>query len=194
MKVAELFEEVKGSWKISNLKGKEKTFRDEQSPEARAWMKNRDTEPVMWNKKQQAWQIDPKFRDSQDKKDEREWQRLHKEPKAPKINYQKVYDIVIDAIGSSFPDGDPIDHIIPKLKRMGLDPYDSGKIIDQALKKFGHGAEKKGLYKYMETTWSDFQADQGYDAEHGHIDKNSPFYDVDKSGKIVPSDNPWKGN
>lgn len=33
---------TKGSWKITNLKGIERTFKDAESPEALEWMSNRD--------------------------------------------------------------------------------------------------------------------------------------------------------
>jgi hypothetical protein len=33
---------TKGSWKIANLKGVERVFKDAEDPEAIAWMSNRD--------------------------------------------------------------------------------------------------------------------------------------------------------
>lgn len=33
---------TKGSWKITNLKGIERTFKDAEHPDAIAWMSNRD--------------------------------------------------------------------------------------------------------------------------------------------------------
>ena len=35
---------VKGAWKIQNLKGVIKSFKSNESPEAIAWMSNRDLE------------------------------------------------------------------------------------------------------------------------------------------------------
>lgn len=51
MKVSHLLEAVKGAWKISNLLGISKSFKSEESPEARAWMRNRGDASQVWNAK-----------------------------------------------------------------------------------------------------------------------------------------------
>lgn len=206
MKLSELSivkEETKGKWKIGNLKGVYKNFKSEDSADAKAWMRDRTSEAdaanMIWDSRTGHWKEDPKASERQNKKDEKERAREEKEQedwdnrfKPTDKDLKMLYDRGIEAIGSSFPDGDPIDHMLRY-----LDPkHWTTDEIDQAFKKFGHGYEKKGFYATVEGTWDDFSSDTIADAkmelsQGKKPDSNSPFFDI-KDGKVVPKKNPWK--
>ena len=111
--------------------------------------------------------------------------------KKPKVDLQAAYNIIMDAIGNTFPDGDPIDTIAPKFKRQfGIEGYEVGEAITAAMKKHGHGVEKKGMYEYMADMWDEMANDALHDAENGHAARE-PFIDME-DGKPVKHSNPWK--
>lgn len=201
MKVAELFEaKTKGSWKVANLSGVEKTFKSNDigeldSPEARAWMKNHGDAKQIWNGR--AWVVDPKVTDREIKKQDREWAKQDREEakaaKKPAVDLQKVYNIVMDAIGNTFPDGDPFDHYAPKIRKLGVGEYDVGDVVEKAMKKFGHGIEKKGTHAYMAQMWDEMSRDAMHDAKSmkNGEEFDSPFIEYE-NGKPVVRSNPWK--
>lgn len=192
---------AKGSWKIQNLNGVMKTFKDSEQADARAWMKNRGDASQIWDKTTGRWIENPKKVDRELKKADREvakWDRLDRaEEKArtnPKVDLQAIYNKVMDAVGNTFPDGDPIDHLIQPLKRMGVPEYSIGEYIDKALKKHGHGTEKKGMYAYMAIMWDEMTKDAMYDAKNAAKKGekySSPFVDYD-GATPEPKSNPWK--
>lgn len=61
---------------------------------------------------------------------------MSKEQRKEKLQY--VLQIMYNEIGSSFPDGDPWDHIIPELKRIGIDEDNAIKWMDRAAKLDGY--------------------------------------------------------
>ncbi len=95
-----------------------------------------------------------------------------------------IWRKVVDVIGNSFPDGDPIDYLIPYMEKNGI----TMKEINAAVRKY----ERVDFYQYLSRLWDESAADQIHDAKNGHIDDNSPFYNVDKNQNIVPAQNPWK--
>ena len=140
-----------------------------------------------------------------------------KAPKKEKPNFGKIWLDVQDAIGDSFPDGDPIDHIRgPKDQWGHLDM----QLIDKVVKMYaGSKKAKYGLYDYLADMWDDHQADRLHDAaemlkkkdfrlfddNYGenffHI-KNAPslhpFQPISKDWddwdkvEVVPLSNPWR--
>lgn len=190
MRVTELLREgtlVEGTWKIQNLDGNYKSFKDDQSPEAKAWMSNRGLNTQKWDGTKWYAVAPPAPKRNW-------WDDEPKKPAKPKLNLQAVYNKVIDAIGNSFPDGDPIDTIAPWLERQGVDRYKVGETIEKAMKKHGHGEEKKGMYAYLASMWEEHALDVVFDA------KNSPeseepgdtnFYYRDERGRVIMHDNPW---
>ncbi len=199
MKISELItspvsEEVKGKWKIGNLNGVYKNFKSEDSPEARAWMKNRAGrfDPVAWNKTTNTWDPDTREADREAAKKQKDESNLQKaEAKRLDKLYKELYDRGIEAIGSSFPDGDPIDHISAFMRKNKL----YGDDLDAAFAKYGDGYEKKGFYATVAGWWDDMQPDQMHDAnidlKAGRQPEHSDFYDI-KDGKVVAKQNPWK--
>lgn len=177
---------------IHNLVGAPKKFRQtdgfwDKPTEAKAWMKSRDFH---------TRKVDPDERAR--KKRDAEFDKLDRAAMKPwareKLNLQTVYDKVIDSIGSSFPDGDPIDNIAPWLKRKGIDGYEIGETVEAALKKHGRGVEKKGMYAYMASMWDEMGKDALYDAEtmmKKGEEYDSPLISYNK-GKPEIKDNPWK--
>lgn len=68
----------------------------------------------------------------------------------------KISNIIDDSIGYSFPDGDPIDYIMPRVERLGIETYDIYDWLDQAAKKH-LGA--KSFDAYMGAVFDDLLAD-----------------------------------
>jgi hypothetical protein len=93
-----------------------------------------------------------------------------KPPKAIKLNLDEVWRKAEDAAGSSFPDGDPIDHLIPWFKSKGV-KYDIMSYLDAAVKKHTHC---KTWYEYLADMWDTYQ-NEG-------VDQDSKKYKA----------NPWK--
>jgi hypothetical protein len=138
-------------------------------------------------------------------------------PKKEPVNLGKIWMHVETAIGDSFPDGDPIDHIKGPKDQWGHLDMD---LINKAVKQYaGRGKKAKyGLYDYLADMWDDHQADRLYDAREALKRKDpqlfgnygEPFFHVDgepelRMGerlpkdwdgwdkvKIVPASNPWK--
>lgn len=197
MKVIDLLEAsgtTKGSWKIQNLSGVVKTFKDDETSDARAWMRNRGDVKQIWDKSSGHWIVDPKKQDREDRKADREQKRYDREDRAaergPKVDMKAIYDKVMNVIGNVFPDGDPIDQLFRPLQRMGVPEYSVGEYIDKAMKKHGHSVEKKGMYGYMAVMWDDLALDAMHDAKQGH-EAREPFVRME-NGKPVLQDNPWK--
>ena len=90
---------------------------------------------------------------------------------------QQAVDAVENAISMGFPDGDPIDHLIPWMKRHGVDM----DFINAAMKKH-HG---KDYYTYLADMWDDHAADHIHDARQGH-------HGEDYSDEWFAQPNPWK--
>ena len=187
--------ETKGNWKIQNLSGEMKNFKDADSPEARAWMKTRGVNKMVWNKLHGRWEEDPRIADRELKKQDREWARERREAeraakpkKATGEQLEQIYRKVSDAIGSAFPDGDPIDHFGNWLERNNFTMDD----VDRAFKKH----DKVTYYKYLENYWDEYSRDAIADAKQavkaGHTPGHSPFYSVDDDGKVEAEPNPWK--
>lgn len=105
-------------------------------------------------------------------------------PKPKKLTAEQIFWRAEWAIGQSFPDGDPADYLIPWLVKHNLYMDD----VHRAFRKLG---KAKDFYSYLAGMWEDYQGDQIYDAEHGHKNDNSVFYDVEADGTITPKANPW---
>ena len=63
----------------------------------------------------------------------------------------------LDRIGGSFPDGDPIDWLIPYVQTHFGRDADVIHLLDLGLRETGHST---GYYKYLEDMWDDISADQ----------------------------------
>lgn len=192
MKITELIAEAKAGremWSVMNKRGQSKKF-----AKMDGW----------WEKPEavKAWQqasTDPK----EDRRLDREaatrqkgYERAERAlAKKPVIDLKAVYDKAIQVIGNTFPDGDPIDTMIPWLERRGVQDYQIGETIDAAFKKHGHGAEKNGMYSYMANMWDEMSADVLQDAiqsvKAGKLPERSPFLDFN-GDKITKAPNPWK--
>jgi uncharacterized protein YaiL (DUF2058 family) len=125
------------------------------------------------------------------KKQQRELAALDRAARAkpPKLTQDQIWNKVETAISNSFPDGDPIDHLMGWMEKNNVT---MGQ-IDAAVKKY---ARVKGMYAYLEQMWDSMQADTVHDAEmalknNKQFDDNSVFYYFDGE-KIIKNSNPWK--
>lgn len=104
-------------------------------------------------------------------------------PKKDNEYYSKIWNKVESAISNSFPDGDPIDYLIPWMRRNDIEMKD----IDIAARKH---SGSKSYNDYLADMWDDLAADAMADAAHGHTDEHSPYFDME-DGKPVMRQNPW---
>lgn len=76
--------------------------------------------------------------------------------------------IISDAVGNSFPDGDPFDSIYPRARRLGVPADSMIEWLDRAARKGGLG---KSYHDYLGNLWDDQYADAKSDADHGSSDR-----------------------
>lgn len=97
-----------------------------------------------------------------------------KKPNASEEKSKKLLTIsqyIQDAVGNTFPDGDPFDHLKPKLRRLGLNDDNMMDWLNAATKKH---LGFKDYYAYLAAVWDDFARDSG------------------DMLNIKPEDNPWR--
>ena len=186
MRVQDLFEA--GKWKIPNKSGVMKSFKNDSSPDARAWAQSRGTDPMIWDGAE--WVVDPKHVAKQQSK---QLAKADKKPVGPDL--QKVYHKFIEVVGNTFPDGDYADWMGPWFKKTYGIEYGWGDYLDKALKKYGSGKEKKGAHAYLATMWDEMASDALHDAKRS-LEKSGPRYDSpfiqwDKSFNPHKAPNPW---
>jgi hypothetical protein len=73
-----------------------------------------------------------------------------------------LVNIIDDAVGMSFPDGDPFDHIFPKARKLGIRADDVLEWLDRAVRKAGMG---KSYHGYLKDLWDDQYGDARSDHE-----------------------------
>ena len=124
--------------------------------------------------------------------------KLERERNAPaKLSSEQIWNKVETVIGNTFPDGDPIDHLIPWMEKTKV----TMDQINAAVKKH---AKAKDMYAYLADMWDDMASDAMHDANmmlnKGKIPDHNPFVDIinkDHHGftgkeKAVKRPNPWK--
>lgn len=70
--------------------------------------------------------------------------------------------IIDDAVGMSFPDGDPFDHIFPQARKLGIPADDVLSWLDRATRLGGMG---KSYHDYLRALWDDQYDDAKSDYE-----------------------------
>lgn len=159
-----------GKWIIKNAAGVEKKFSNDNSPAAIAW--RNDTS-------------NPKATAATRRKEDKEYWDQYKEPKPVKVDLQELYRAIMDILSGCFSEGDPYYDIGKYLESVGVTDHNLHRdLISKAMKTHGHGEEKKGVTAAMAEMWDDSAGDAISDAEHGHIDDNSPFYSVEDQMNI----------
>jgi hypothetical protein len=68
---------------------------------------------------------------------------------------QRIADKINDVIGSTFPDGDPIDTLYPWMLRQGFDDSKVMTLLDKAARLNGY----KSYYRQLEDFWDQIAAD-----------------------------------
>lgn len=167
---------VKGSWTICNLQGVPKVFKTEDSPEALAWMRNRDPAPSP-----------PPIKSGFDKL----WEKKEREEKAAArlrllAAKKELPDRIETAIAYAMDGGDPMDLLGRWMERTGITSEDLDKVANKEHKS------TKGFYGVLATFWDDAQKDSLADATTDpDTTEHNQYYSV-VEGKVVPAANPWK--
>ena len=69
---------------------------------------------------------------------------------------QRIASIIDDSVGHAFPDGDPIDYIMPRVEKLGIDRYDVHQWLDLAARKV---LKYRSLDAYLGAIYDDIIAD-----------------------------------
>jgi hypothetical protein len=103
---------------------------------------------------------------------------------------RKLGHVIGDAVGMSFPDGDPFDHIYPAARKLGVPANDMLKWLDVATKKAGMG---RTYYDYLRSLWQDQYDDAKGDFEN--LEPGDRYYNQAKERyEMMGGDrfqNPW---
>lgn len=83
---------------------------------------------------------------------------------------RKVADAISRYAGEVFPDGDPIDFLIPWFRKQGYDQHDISKILNAAARKY---LGVSSYYEYLANLYDDFVADNP--GEYGLDPRNNPW-------------------
>lgn len=83
---------------------------------------------------------------------------------------ERLADMIDEAIGNAFPDGDPWDALYPKMRKMGIREYDMLDWLDRAVKKH-LGA--KDYHTYLRQSWGDH--DQTLSTMPGYDSRPNPW-------------------
>lgn len=75
----------------------------------------------------------------------RELERRQNAKTAKAAQNRAVAQIMMDTIGEVFPDGDPFDFILPKLRKMGIREYDAMTYLDRAARSIGYKSYHNAL-------------------------------------------------
>jgi|LakMenEpi03Aug12_release.lakeMendotaPanAssembly.Ray.scaffolds.fasta_scaffold158057_1 hypothetical protein len=76
-------------------------------------------------------------------------------PTAPKLTLDDVWRKVEDVVGQIFPDGDPIDWLLPWFRKQGIADHKIGGILERAAKKNGY----KDIYDYYNSMKDQYARD-----------------------------------
>lgn len=74
--------------------------------------------------------------------------------KKPVIDLFKVFDELQNVVSNVIPDGDPIDMLGPKLRRMGIDGYKIVDTLTAAVKK--HYDKNSDYHQYLADMWDQY--------------------------------------
>lgn len=118
-------------------------------------------------------------------------------------NLQRGMDIIYDGISNSFPDGDPFDHIAPRIMRLfNVGMSDVIGILDQIIKK--HERSVKSYHDFLAMLWDDQYGDRTAERERilAALEKRPDDKSLQRALKDVESmmdayggtkaRNPWK--
>ena len=98
-------------------------------------------------------------------------------PAHPPLSLDAVWRKVEDVVGQIYPDGDPIDWLVPWLNKHGYREHQVGAILDKAAKKNGYN----DIYAYWQELDDQMKSDAAYDAQMGEgmneADVYEPWYD-----------------
>lgn len=124
-----------GTWTLTSKDGIQKRFKDDKSPEAKAW--------VSGNQKKEKTTSAKAFASSWIKKNIGD----PRVPKSPAVSLDTIWRKVEEVVSNIYPDGDPIDYLGPWCKKQGID-Y---SMVDKAAKKHGF----KDVYAYWDSMSED---------------------------------------
>lgn len=109
-----------------------------------------------------------------------------------------IADKIFAVVGDTWPDGDPIDHLGPWMKKRFGESVAVMDYLDKAIRKWDK--TYNGYYDYLAKTWHDFTMDQRYDEfmqnfEGGDFKAAAKVWHDSESTKVaaeLKKENPWR--
>jgi len=168
---------VKGSWTIHNMVGQPKKFMDPEGTEAKKWMMSREI-PLDRDEIRRGAEL-RRAGELADRNDRQRERHLARQAKI-KPSLDVIWNYAQEAIGNSFPDGDPMDSLGTWARQNNVDMDD----INRAARK-ATGQRSKTFYEYLASMWDDHAADHLHDAQAG-------AHGEDYSNEWFARPNPWR--
>lgn len=113
--------------------------------------------------------------------------QMFSQPKQPKLTLDDVWFKIQSVVSNIYPDGDPIDHLAPWLKKHGIRDFKIGEILDRAAKKNGY----KDLYDYWESMGNLPLSEQGVaEGSLEEVNTRTLVNYVPKAGRTLASLSP----
>lgn len=166
MKVKDLME---GRWVTKSLDGKVRRFKD--LADAEYWRKNISTHVTPAKEKGLTVKAYLDALDAEEAK-----VRAEREANKPKLG--EIWSKFVQAVGDSFPDGDPFDRIGPWMQQHGL-------TIDDLDRAVADSSDHRTAHDYLASMWDDYSRDAEHDAIMG---AHGQTYD----DQWFQHPNPWK--
>lgn len=111
--------------------------------------------------------------------------QLNKKPAAAKLDLDTVWREVENVVGRIYPDGDPIDWLIPWFRKQGIEDHRIGDIIEKAARKNGY----KDLYDYWDSIGKLYGESVNESAEHPNTDEI--LYHLTDGMRALTNSNSW---
>ena len=196
MKVRDLFEAKGGVeiWPVSNMLGHVKKFKKidgwwEHPVEVKKWMQSHEIPQSRADKaeergRQKEWDDV----DKEERKKERALAANARRLKKENASREQIWHKVEEAVGNSFPDGDPIDTLGPWMRKFDISMDEVNAAVAWATGNTRRkNAKQFGLYDYLANMWDDYAADALHDAQQGS-------HGEDYSHEWFARPNPWKSS
>ncbi|MCX7592746.1 MAG: hypothetical protein N2235_03080 [Fischerella sp.] len=111
--------------------------------------------------------------------------QLNKKTTAPKLDLDTVWRKVEEVVGRIYPDGDPIDWLIPWFRQQGVEDFKISEILHKAARKHGY----KDLYDYWDSMGKLYSESVNESAEHPNTDEI--LYHLTNGMRALTNSNSW---
>jgi hypothetical protein len=172
MRLSEYLKEMQGveTWTVHNMSGYPKKFRKidgfwEHPTEVKNWINSRDIPSTRAERSEKS--SDEKLRAQWEREDRRAERDAARLKKLSHPSLAEIWDEVENAIGNSFPDGDPIDSLHDYMDKHDVTMDEINLAVKKNVMGRGRGKKNYGMYDYLADMWDDMARDRLHDAKMG---------------------------